>query len=236
MKKVTTKALDENLKEWASYNEKLQPAMTEFTEIKRQLLEPRMSISQMCRILGIGPSVVLNWHSRIMDKFSIPRPKKQKWAHFSLSDLLFYEIVKEVKKRGIDVEKSMGLYQYIRNDFIEFDNFVHLARGTDYMIIYDFAKSDVFRFRKDPFAALKQLATIPLLNNYYLTIPIGLVIRKLLQNHDLQKIFDDSFRISVLKDGKLDFIINKRPSILKSMPDKPLKWLVKNGVPTLVFE
>jgi hypothetical protein len=236
MKKDIAGPLAENLKEWSRYNDKLKIAAIEFSEVKLWLLEPRLTISQLSRILGIGSSVILNWHTRIIDKFNIPRPKIQKWAHFCLADLIFYEIVKEAKKRGVDVEKSMGIYLYIRSDFLEFENFVNLAKGNDYAIIYDFEKSDVLRFPKNPFAAIKKLATIPLLTNYFLTIPIGLVIRKLLQNHDLQRIFDNTFRIRVIKDNKLAITLRGKEAMLKFMPDKPDNLIIKNGVLTHILE
>ena len=222
MKDSLASTIKENRMEWDKYNAVRDQGMLEFAEIKRRLEEPSLSISQLARILELKPTTILNWDIRIIKKFKVPEPKEKKWRRFCLLDLISFSVLKDMKQRGLIIERSMNIYEYIKKDFCGFDIFTYIATGNDLAIIYDFNKADILRFNNLT-DVLKRLSEIDLANNYYTSIPIGTVIRSLLQNRELQKLFDDSFRIRVMKDSKLAITLKGKEAMLKDMPDKPEK-------------
>lgn len=230
MKKYSTAELEKNIKEWEKYNAIRDETMLEFAPVKHHLQKSSLSISQLTQILNIKPTTLLNWDIRIIKKFKIPEPKTKKWRRFSLLDLFGFKILRELKKRGVIIERTMNLFYYLKNDFCQFDAFVSWAKGNDTVIVYDYDKADIMRFSAKPFEALRQLMNIDITEKYYATIPFGNTIHDLLRNHEMQKLFNDTFRIRVMKDNKLAITINGKKSILKDMPSKPDKLTIRDGL------
>jgi hypothetical protein len=220
VKDSLTKELERNQKEWDNYTTIRDKAMLEFAEIMRHLNEPSLSISQLTCILGIKPTTVLNWDIRVTRRFKVPKPKKKKWRRFSFLDLFGFMILKELKKRGVIIERTMNLFWNIKNDFCQFDSFVLWAKGFDIFIIYDFDKAEVISF-SNLHSMWDQLKRVAIERNFYVSAPFGCIIRELLETPELQKCFNPAFRIRVLKDKKLSITINNKESIMKDMPDKP---------------